>query len=555
VGVAPKGDARALELLVNLNHYSGLPLLLRDQLRLCDWPADAAWSEEAHHATQLADQGKWQQAAEVLDQLGGKFGAQPTLVYNRAVLAGRLADDAMLAAGLHAYAQMDVPIDNAVEAEAIAQLLEPERREELLDSVIREHAILDLEALMDRLTADRRTQVFEVDPAQFAGTDQPRPQNTFVLLDQPLPESGVGIAREAVPSLVGVIAIFGRQTDREARVELTTDRGRTFDGAVAALAEICGDSIGPLTKEHVIGSTTPTEQALHWRWHFPVDTPPDERRKLVAEQRHAAIVQRWPDVPRPSLNGKSPREVAGDPQQKIPLMAAVLILEQGSNMRGDDTSIAVLREKLGLPQAEPIDPTGEADIAQLPLVRVPRLEVEKVSDADLVQLYRRSVLMAARAATAKVAAEAVVRPSVADRIAPSEAYRRLIAAEDDQGRALVLIAEARDRSEAAGESTAPWDLAELELHIDSGNAQEAQTVLARIERQHLDDPQVAAAVYRLLYETGVISPEEMAGAATAEPAPVMAGAAESDESRGRIWTPDSDRPTGGGGKSTFWTPS
>ena len=33
---------------------------------------------------------------------------------------------------------------------------------------------------------------------------------------------------------------------------------------------------------------------------------------------------------------------------------------------------------------------------------------------------------------------------------------------------------------------------------------EAKELLARIERDHRDDPQVAAALYQLLYETGVI---------------------------------------------------
>jgi len=553
VGIAPKGDSRALELLINLNHYSGLPLLLRDQLHLLDWPADVPWRIDADTASELADKGKWQQAVGIIDQLGGKYGAEPTLLYNRAVLAGRLADDAMMVAGLHAYAQLDVSLDDAVEAEAVAQLLDPDRREATLDSVVREHPIRDLDALVERLTADRRVQKFDVDPAQFAGADQPRPRHTFVLLDQPLSESGVGIVRENVPGLIGVIAIFGRQTDRAERLELTTDRGRTFDAALAAVAEIGGDAIGEMSQERVIGATTPTEQALHWRWHFPVDTPPDLRHKLVAEQRHFSIVDRWPEVPRPGLGGKTPLEAARDPQLKIPLMSAVLILEQGSNAPRDGTSLAVLREKLGLPQPEPIDPTGR-DVSHLPLVRVTRLDIEQVSDDDLVQLYRRSVFAAARAVTAKVATEAVVRPSVAEKIPPSEAYRRLIAAEDDHQRALALIAEARERSEAVGESTAPWDLAELELHIDTGNAQKAQTVLARIERQHLDDPEVAAAVYRLLYETGVISPEDLAGATDAEEAPAMAGAAASDASRGRIWTPDSDPPAGGG-KSSLWTPS
>jgi hypothetical protein len=179
--------------------------------------------------------------------------------------------------------------------------------------------------------------------------------------------------------------------------------------------------------------------------------------------------------------------------------------------------------------------------------------MEAVSDDDLVQLYRRSVLAGAQVAIVGIAREAVRRPSLAKRISPSEAYRRLIAAETEPDRALALIGEARDRNRAAGESTATWDLAELELHITAGNAEEAKEILARIEREHLDDPQVATALYRLLYETGVIPPDAVPMQAPSEELPVTAAAAGAQSAPGRIWTPDSDRPSGT--KSTLWTPS
>jgi hypothetical protein len=558
VSLAPKDDPRALELLVSLNHYSGLPLLLRDNLRMQDWPADANWRTEALNASRLADQGKWQRASEIIDRLGGTHGAVPTLLYNRAILAGRLADDRALVAGLHAYAQMEVPLDDAIEAEAIAQLLDNDAKEQMHDSLVRVYAIKDYDALIANLTADRRIQHFELDPARFEGSDQPRPRNTYVLLDQPLPETGIGIERDAVPELSGVVSIFGRQTNRPERLELTTDRGPNFDRTLSALAEAGGDGLGELIEERVVGSITPTEQALNWRWHFPIDTPIADRRKLVAEERHVAISERWPEVPRPGLGGKTPRAAASDPQLRIPLMAAVLVLEQGSNNRGDGTSIAVLRDKLGLPQPEPIDGAAKS-VAGLPLARVPRLIIESVSDEDLVQLYRRSILIAARAATTILAQEAVRRPSVVASIPPADAYRRLIAAEDDDDRALALIQEARRYSESAGESTATWDLAELELHIENGNSEEAQAMLAQIEQKHLDDPQVAAAVYRLLYETGVISPEQLAGNHhhAEEPRPALSAAAApvAREPASRIWTPGSDQPAAGGKKSTLWTPS
>ncbi|HVT29280.1 MAG TPA: tetratricopeptide repeat protein, partial [Lacipirellulaceae bacterium] len=304
--------------------------------------------------------------------------------------------------------------------------------------------------------------------------------------------------------------------------------------------------------EKVIGSVSPTDQALNWRWHPPHDTPRDVRRRLIDEERRVAIVERWPKLPQPALHGKSALEAAGDPEFRIPLMASVLVLEQGGNIDRDADSIAELRRELHLPQPETIEP-GDQPMSALPLVRVSRLNVTALVDDDLIVLYRRSILVGAHAATLRLAREAAGRPSVADRIPPADAYQRMIAAERDPDRALVLINAAREHSKAAGQSTASWDLAELELHITTGNVDEAKEMLARIERDHRDDPQVVAALYQLLYETGIIADQQPVHAHAHEMAPAATAAGASEPGGSRIWTPDSDRPSGG--KSTLWTPS
>jgi tetratricopeptide (TPR) repeat protein len=552
--LAPKDDTRSREVLAALNHYSGLPLILRDQLRFRPWPEGVSWKAEAEKATRLADNGKWREATDIIDQLGHKHGADPALLFNRALLAGWLADDRALVAGLHAYAQMDVPLDDAVEAEAIAQMLDSDLKEKRLDSTIQIFAIKDLDELVVKFSSDKRVQSFEMDPQTFAGRDRPRPRNTFLLLDRPMPPTGVGIAREAVPRVSAILAVYGRQTDRPEVLEVSIDRGPAFDSSLATLKEVGGDALGELLEEKVIGSVSPTDQAINWRWHPPKDTPPETRRQLIEEERHAAITDRWPKLPQPALGGKTAVEAASDPELRIPLLANVLILEQGGNSDRDVDSVTELRRELNLPQPEPIDPAGET-VSALPLVRIPRLKIENVSDDDLVMLYRRSILVGAQAATLKLAREAVARPSLADRIPPTDAYQRMIAAERDPDKALVLINAARQQSKATGQSTALWDLAELELHITTGAVDQAKDLLETIQRDHRDDPQVAAALYQLLYETGVIGDEQMgrphSHARGPQTAPAAAAAAE--PAAGKIWTPDSDRPTGG--KSALWTPS
>jgi hypothetical protein len=448
-----------------------------------------------------------------------------------------------------------VPLDDAIEAEAVAQLLDPDLKEARLDSVIQAYAINDLDALVARFVSDKRVQSFEMNPEVFAQRDQPRPRHTYVLLDRPMPETGANITRDAVPRLAGVLAIYGRQTDRPERLELTIDKGPAFEASIATLKEIAGDMLGDVVEEKVVGSVSRTEQALNWRWHPPRDTPPEVRRRLIEEERRAAIVERWPTLPQPALAGKTPQEASSDPQLRVPLLASLLVLEQGSNSDRDTESTAELRQSLSLPQPEPIEPAGQT-VNGLPLVRVARLNLEAVTDDDLVVLYRRAILVGAQAALLRLAREAVRRPSMADRIPPADAYQRMIAAEQDPQRALALIQEARQQTQSVGQSTAAWDLAELELHITSGNVDEAKSMLARIERDHRDDPQVAAALYQLLYETGVI-PEQMPaqprGHVHAHPAAPALATSAAEPSGSKIWTPDSDRPAGG--KSALWTPS
>jgi hypothetical protein len=551
--IASTDDPRALRAIVGLNYYSGLPLLLRDRIHFRRWPENVPWHAEAREASRLTDQGKWLQAVGIIDRLGQSYGAEPTLVFNRAILGGWLVDDRALVAGLHAYAQLDVPLDDAVEAEAVAQLLDPDLKEAQLDTVLQMVTVNDEELLVSRFAADRRVQRLMIDPQATAEADQPRPRHMYVLFDRPMLDSGSDVSRENIPRVVGMLNVFGRQTDRPERLEMTVDRDTAFDATVQALKEIAGDALGEVTEESVVGAISATENTLNWRWQFPRDTPREVRERLLSEERRIAILQRWAAMSRPALRGKSPREAASDPELRIPLSASLLLLEQGSNSDRDFETVAELRRELGLPEPEPIEPRGEA-VNDLRLIRIPRTKLDDVSDDDLVQLYRRALLADARVAVACLAREAVRRPSIADRISPDEAYRRLITAERDPDRALAIIGEARERSRSIGESTAPWDLAGLELCIASGDVDGAKAAMEQIQRDHGDDPQVAATLYKLLYDLGAIAPGDVTGPAPFDEEMSMAavGSEEPLES-GRIWTPDSDRPSTG--KSTLWTPS
>jgi hypothetical protein len=546
---APSDDTRSQELLVRLNHQSGLPPILREPLRFRQWPTDAVWAKDAKQAAELAFVGRWQQATAIIDRLGQQYGADPTLVYNRALLGGWLADERALAAGLHAFAQLQVPLAEAIEAEAIAQLLEPDRQDEHFESVRQTYEVNDLDALTGRFSSDPRVESIRVDPSSFSA-DEPRPRDTYLLLDKPMPSSGADLTAADIPVLAAIIAVYGRQTDQRERLEVTFDRGPDFDATLASLKDVAGPALGDLAKEAVVGHVSAAQRALFMHYQFPRDTPIDVRRKLLADELHAGIVDRWTEVHLHAFGGKTAREAAQDPELRIPLMAAVLILEHGGKSSHHGESIAALRHSLDLPEPDEIDAT-DLNLSELPLVRIPQLKLQTVSDDDLVLLYRRSLIAGVAFALSPLARESLRRPTLSKRIPPADAYRRMIAAELDPDRALELVDEARRLSATAGDSTAGWDLAELQLHILSGNVSEFQDVMERIEREHLHEPSVAQELYRLLVEAGMIPPAGLPMEPSLDEEAAAVGTIP--ESSSGIWTPDSERPAGK--KSSLWTPS
>lgn len=552
-GIAPEEDNRGLELLLRMNMQAGMPLLIRDYLILAESPPDVPWAKKYQDAVRLSGRGLWRKSEAALAALQQEIGPAPAIVYSLALLRGWLGNAEQFAAGLHEYAKMDVPLDDAVEAEAIAQLVDPTIEDPKLATVKLSYPIVDDEALVESLASDKRVEAYPLDSRGQEEATLPR--STHILLDRLPPASGVDLPRGDVPRIVGFLSIYGKRTDREGRIELTTDRNGEFDDVGKLLTEIVGSSVGELAETEVLIEKSVSEEALSWRWRLPSDTPPDHRRKLLAEARRDAILHRWSAAPRGALGGKAPRDAAHDPQLRIPLSASVLIVEQAAV---DPTELPLfddLRKELELPRPEPCDPAN-VDLEHVPLVRVPRLELAKVPNDKLARLLDRAVLMGAHVATLLVAAELVDRSPTAEGIDLEPAYRQLIRVEPDHHKASNWIEKARGWSKSQQKSEAEWALMELELAIERGDGPHVQRVLNEIRDRHVQEPGVAEAAYRILSAAGLVAPPgEPAARSPAGLEPVASAPPVGSK---KIWTPGGEEDpaphTEGGGKSALWTP-
>ncbi len=239
-------DERALSILMRLETTPTVPLLLKDPPVFDEPPADAPWAGEFREALQLAVRGWWRAAEARWNALSATADSAPAIWKNLAILRGHLADYAGAVAAYRKYATLKVPLDDAVEAEALAQLLDRDSAEGTVDSLLVTFSVANMDELETRLAASRQFDRAEIDPRAYAEANEPPPRAVYWLLDRPAVNSAPEIPRNEIPHILGQVLLYGKQTDREARLEL--DAHRTHLEQARTVNPLCRRRARPATQ-------------------------------------------------------------------------------------------------------------------------------------------------------------------------------------------------------------------------------------------------------------------------------------------------------------------
>ena len=547
-------DQQAATMLSQITSSADLPLLLRDQWHLAETPeVEADWKEDFAKAHLAAMQGRWSEALDQFEALAEKAAERPELWRNLGILRVWLADHRGAIEALRKYTSLEIPLDDAVEAEALVQLIDEETEADQIDVLTLTYPVSDDEALWESLTANPLTEVMPIDLQSMADEDQPPPRAAFWLLDAMVPETGVDISRADVPKIRGEMFLFGKQTDREARLEFSLKRTDDFEPAKAALAEVCGELLGSPGDEKVALQISASREAMSWNWRLPDDTPAEHRRELQTQEHRDAVLKRWPALKTNLFGGKSPTEVSTDPSQRNRLLAAILLLELSDEQSDEVIDYNELREQLGLPKVEAIDGAG-LDAAKLSSVRLVRVVVEKLLDDPLIHAFRRAVSLRINNALRRLAGEVVRREHLRMKIDLAEAHGILAQLARKPTEALDHLGRARAESASAGKSCAQWDMLELSIQIGLGSSPEANRLIQHIRAQHFQEPGIAQAMMNLLMRSGLINPDGSPRMAAPSATPAAVGEAPAASESQKIWTPDGDSQAAGGEKKAIWTP-
>ena len=551
-------DESALATMLELDASGQLPLVAQGLTDLpapdSSGPLKAADIAEHNAALKLAQQGCWLASVEKLEALAARQPDEPSLWKTIGILRASLADNEAAKAAFRSYAAIaSVPRDEAVEAEAVAQFLSDPTEVDLLPEMTLVYSVGDASALKERLLSNKKLQTVPFDPAQFQDENSPPPQGVFLLLDREVPTSAQGLTRDSVPKILGELLLYGKETDRPARVEFVTPKTPDYASKTAALMAVLGDLAGEKLSEDKSGDISNVAAALMVNWRFPDETPADVRKRLMTEYRTAALLSIYPNLTMSVLDGKTPRQAAADPALQNRVLAAILLLELAEPT--DNSDYNQLRRALGLPTLEPIDPAS-VRTANLSPARLVRVEQTKLSDQDLILCYRRSMMLSAVRLLRKFGAEIVNRPNLEGDVDKAEVYELLSRMAGDPDEMLALIHKAQEAATAAGRSPARYLLAELPVRLQRMEQQEFVRLIDTLRTKHINEPGIAQALYSLLSQLGLLrgGPGAMPAGAGAPGMPLGAAPAQQP---GGLWTPDQGAAPAAQpaqGKSKLWLP-
>jgi hypothetical protein len=348
------------------------------------------------------------------------------------------------------------------------------------------------------------------------------------------------------------LLVFGRETDRPARVAVEAFGPQRLEEAIAAIRAKVGEPLPALGEPQIIGSMLLDQVTLAWIPQLPPDALPDQVFEFNLGWHEHALRETWTKTKNRYLNGQTPTEAAADPEKRRTVAAVILLLEgefEGSLPR---SVFDQLRSQLGLPAAADIDPTalpaGKSP-AQIPLVRLVRVDAAKLNDDALMTLLQRASTYRAAGAIARLGEEALRRSVLTDEDRVN--VNLLIAQSSLDSRVSVeRLVEAQRCVARTKKSPASLMLMELRLRFQRREPQHIERLLKTITSKHAREPGVMEAVAQLLAELGLIGPDgRPVPMPSAQQGLVLPG---EEEAAGKLWTPETANT--GTGKSALWMP-
>lgn len=540
-----------------LDRASHVPLLLKSGFRLRNCPDDVPWKPRFVDALAPVARHCWRLAAQRLAELTQEVPDSPIIWHDLAVLRAWLADIGGATEALRRQAECEESLGNledAVEAETLAMLLEDDPLKDQVEEYGLSWTVREPNPVHEALLSDPRVLLVPVSEELRGADDYPLPKLAAVLVDRPIPEATEELTPEQIPVILGYLALFGRQTDQAARLQLDEVRSTDLDQVVQFVRQLGGENLEPDFQREVTATMPGIGAMIEIRWAWPRGASQQQIEKLADEWRRRVLFEHWLQTPAKLFDGRSPQEAAGDPTCRRRLLAVILMFEQWLQAGDRPLDLNQLRRHLGLPTLEPLD-LGPGQIQDLPAVRLRRVRFENLSDEDFTIAYYRAAAMQKhdKGLMRHLAKAAVERTSLSN--VKIDARLDLATLADSYHEATRHLDEAQQLLGPTSSDSGLLDLLRLNSALKFGEREEANRLLKHIRRQHGKDPAIMEQLFRMLVSAGLLQPD---GSLREPPAGRAEKPAAQPQSPApaKLWTPGSDQDGGpaSGAAGGIWTP-
>ncbi|TWT83016.1 hypothetical protein CA13_44790 [Planctomycetes bacterium CA13] len=555
-----EGSQMSASLLRELNGSGTLNQLIKSVPKAIARPKDAEWGERYDEAATLLRSNKVLLAESKFQSLRRTYAQEPAILSGLltcAIWRGDVAAQSSFCKSLSACESLDM--ESRVEYRALACLVNPEDTELTTTSCRMTLDIENADEVEIAITADSR---FVSLPAEMLAQmreseDDVPPRCAFQILDRDCPDAAEGLPPiDQVPESLGIVLVFGKQTDRSARADVLDVRGSDAEqvktllrNAIGESSEIKEEAGSPLP---LLVATQP--QVAMIRFKAKPDEAEAMQNELVQQRLPKAIVSTKLGI----LGDASLLDTADDASKLLERTVVVRVVEQYDAILSKGE--AIMNEVYSLAKLEP-----------LPMIKLTNEEIETVANTDLnridaselsedscLYLLQRAQQISATPATRQFAKRIIAADLPEEmKMAKMLAYQMLVNAAPGSKVAIETLDEAKAFANANELPAASLLLSEVGLRLQAGDGEGFQKAIAELTTKYSNDPEVMAQLQQMLMAYGLIRPD--GSPRQAGPGPAGGGAVPpAAEAGGGLWTPDnptaapSDTSSSGGSK--LWVP-
>ena len=481
------------------------------------------WEKLYSNAERAIARGQFRRALQYLTKANNDFPNQETILRSVAVVKTILVhDDAGDA--WRTYAELP-DLNSAFAAEALAFAYISDDSWAAVDPIfVLRYELDDVTQVSEKLIASKLFEPVETPTSLPDGS--PPPKHGFAVLNKPVAKNSDSLSIEDVALRICNAEIYGKQTDRPARMDLWV-AGSRLEDAKALLKGIDGlEALDAPVSEVVHEESVAQDVLLLMQALLPDDLDPAEADRMLMEHRRQRFLNNVLDLQLDKNNERSISDAAKQPELRNLVYARLLILVSNSKSRfAPHGVLEQMLDKLKLPPLGPVDP--EEFGALTSSLRSRAVDLKKASLEQLQKLETAGFTCNDASMVARGITEYLERDD-RDKSLDATKLRALSRCANTLDETVKLVERARKAAEET-DNRREAGLAlchEFELRLALRQVERARDIVQEVGA-YSDDEEVKFEFTRILSEHGLLEDalpmDQMSGAKPQPPKPAQTG--------------------------------